>query len=303
MPSDLPPGAWAVGVSGGADSVALLHLLHSRGTALHVVHLNHQTRGRESDADEQLVTAHARALGLALTVARRSDLEAGGSVEPANASARFRRLRRLLFTRVVEQQGLAGVALAHHADDQAETVMQRIIRGSGPALLGAMASLSTQGRLTVAHPLLHCRRSALRDYLIARGIAWRDDASNDSPAYQRNRVRRLLSAHPHLTPMLLQIADAARRYAQGVDAAASGATPGSGVTLRAGDLARLPAPVARQVVYQWLVMRGGSKSDLSRRVLDEVLAMAVDAATPPRRHVAGGLLVRRRRGVLEVASA
>src|SRR5688572_17488726 len=105
------PGAWAVGVSGGADSVALLALLHDRlvrrgDLRLHVVHLNHQTRGESSDADARLVRDLAERRGLPCTVALRSDVEPGITKPPSNPSARYRAARLALFRRVVADHGL-----------------------------------------------------------------------------------------------------------------------------------------------------------------------------------------------------
>src|SRR6266699_2229302 len=111
----IPPGAYAIGVSGGADSVALLTLLHSRRPdfRLHVVHLNHETRGPDSDADARLVQDLAAQLALPCTVARLSEITLTETIP--NPSARFRAARMALFARVVAEHNLNGVILAHHA--------------------------------------------------------------------------------------------------------------------------------------------------------------------------------------------
>src|SRR5437016_831881 len=140
----IPACGWAVGVSGGADSVALLLLLHERpGIRLHVAHLNHQTRGSQNDKEAAFVADLSKKLHLPCTIETRSNIEATTSPLPANKSARFRAARRELFRRVVTEHNLAGVILAHHADDQAETVLQRLLRGSGPAGLGGMEPTSS----------------------------------------------------------------------------------------------------------------------------------------------------------------
>src|SRR4051794_16756002 len=175
----VPAGAWGVGVSGGADSVALLHLLCDRADlSLHVVHLDHETRAGASAADAGYVRELSKRLGLACTIARRSDVEAETAHLPANRSSRYRAARFELFLRVVTEHRLAGVVLAHHFDDQVETVFQRLLRGSGPAGLGGMAEQTIVRGVTVVRPLLGVRRAALREMLEARGIAWREDASN-----------------------------------------------------------------------------------------------------------------------------
>src|SRR6185437_3878431 len=162
----LPPGAWAVGVSGGADSVALLLLLCAReDLSLHVVHLDHQTRGDDSTGDARFVRELAERLHLRCTVALRSDVEATMSDLPGNTSSRYRAARIALFRKVVEEEDLAGVILAHHADDQAETVLHRLLRGSGPTGLAAMERATNIGGLRIVRPLLSVARETLRAFL------------------------------------------------------------------------------------------------------------------------------------------
>ena len=119
--NDVPPGLWGVAVSGGADSVALLLLLHGRPELLlHVVHLDHQIRGQASADDAEFVAKLAEKLGIPATIVRRDQIEPGIlSVSlPKNPSARYRAIRLELFRRVVEREKLHGVILAHQADDR-----------------------------------------------------------------------------------------------------------------------------------------------------------------------------------------
>src|SRR5256885_1280515 len=119
----VPAGAWAVGVSGGAGSGALLALLRERGgIRCHVVHLDHETREGASAGDARFVADLCEAWGVQCTIARRSEIEPAAAELPANPSARFRALRLALFRQVCDSHELAGVILAHHADDQAETI-------------------------------------------------------------------------------------------------------------------------------------------------------------------------------------
>ena len=137
----VPSGRWAGGVSGGADSVALLLLLDQRresepGLFLHVVHLDHQTRGAESTADAEFVRRLAAGRGVPCTIARRDQVEREMTDLPPNPSARYRALRHEVFRRVIAQHRLQGVLLAHHADDQAETVLHRLsLRQFGEGLI------------------------------------------------------------------------------------------------------------------------------------------------------------------------
>ena len=238
----VPAGAWAVGVSGGVDSVALLELLRSRrDLSLHVVHLDHQTRGEASDQDADFVAQLASSWGLPATIARLSELDHRSVGEHANKSARYRAARFTLFRTTAQSHRLRGVILAHHADDQAETVLQRLLRGSGASGLCGMSPEIDIGGLVVLRPLLGVPKAILRESLIERGLAWREDASNSLPNQQRNRARRLLATHPHLTPVLLELADACRAMTNWLRTQ-------SPVLPEAFDVAALqdlPAPIAR----------------------------------------------------------
>jgi tRNA(Ile)-lysidine synthase len=292
--SSVPPGAWAVGVSGGADSVALLSLLRRReDLALHVVHLDHETRGEASTRDAHFVAGLAESWRLPWTVARWRDVE--GEVGPSvrNASARFRAGRWALFRRTVAARALQGVILAHHADDQAETVMLRLLRGSGPAGLGGMAVHAVVAGVVVVRPLLRTRRAALRDWLRAGGQAWREDESNESDKYLRNRVRRALASRPGLTDAMVEVSDAARGLAAWTRRHAPRA---DGPELGVAALRDVPTLLARETARRWLADRGAPAGELTGEVLDRLVLMAADAASPARQHFPGGILVRRRSG-------
>ena len=288
-----PPlnGAWAVGVSGGADSMALLALLCDRSDLrLHVVHLNHETRGSDSDADADFVRQAAARLNLPCTVARLGELSLDSRDWPNNPAARYRAARMNLFRRVVRTEGLQGVLLAHHADDQAETVLQRILRGSAPAGLGGIRPQSLLGDLLVLHPLLGVARESLRQFLVHRNITWREDASNDSPRYLRNRLRSLLQPRPVLREALLSLASAGAAWHDWLDRAAAPLPE----TFSTALLSDGPDPLALHAARRWLLERGVPGDQLSHAVLARLLEMARDAASSPRQHFPGGLLVCRR---------
>ena len=295
----VPPGRWAVGVSGGADSVALLSLLRGRtDLALHVAHLDHETRGQASTDDAEFVARLAGQWGLAYTVARWREIEPRLPNSLNNPSARYRAGRRLLFRDVVAANALQGVLLAHHADDQAETVMLRLLRRCGVGGLGGMAERSTAGGLLVVRPLLRVRREALRDHLRRQNQAWREDESNASDRYARNRVRRLLAGRPDLTPLLVEVADACRAYGEWVRGNAPAV---SGPDLDVAVLRGLPSPLAEEAARRWLVKLGVPHEDVAPGAVDRLIEMATDAASPPRQHFPGGVLIRRRGGKLFVA--
>jgi tRNA(Ile)-lysidine synthase len=288
----VPPGGWAVGVSGGADSVALLMLLQQRADlSLHVVHLDHQTRGQASTDDAAFVHELAQRRSLPITLARLSDIAPHLADPPANPSARYRAARLELFRQVVAAHALRGVVLAHHADDQAETVMQRLLRGSGYSGLGGMRPDTTLAGLRVLRPLLGVRREALRAYLTARGEAWREDASNQSDAYARNRARRVLDAHPAVADAMLKLGEACAALRAEVWQAAPELPP----QWAAREVAQLPQILAEASVARWLKQQGVSQ-EIDPATIERVMAMAVDAATPPRMQLAPLLLLRRRAG-------
>jgi tRNA(Ile)-lysidine synthase len=190
-----------LGLSGGPDSVALTHALHTvaqnLGYRLAAAHLNHRLRGTESDRDERFVHETCGRLGLDLIVERTDGL----GPDTPNLEERARELRHSFLNRTADRLGASHIALAHHADDQAETVLMRLLRGAGMAGLGAMAEAGP-GRLI--RPLLGVSRVALLAYLNAIGARFVTDSTNLSTTPQRNRVRN------ELLPML------EREYAPGL---------------------------------------------------------------------------------------
>jgi tRNA(Ile)-lysidine synthetase-like protein len=296
---DLPAGAYALGISGHADSTALLRLaLAARADCpLRLVHLDHELRGAESSADADFVSVLARQFGLPLTRARRSEIEREMSDLPSNPSARYRAVRHELFRRVTAGHGLAGVLLAHHADDQAETVLQRLLRGTSAPGLAGMSFLTEMPGLRLYRPLLRMRKPELCDYLRAIGQTWREDASNSSADYQRNRVRQLLDQSPELIEPLLELGENCRALRDWVRTNAP-VLPEE-FSLRA--LAGVPEILALESARRWLVGHGAPPEDLSPQVLARLVAMASDAAAPSRQHFPGGLLVRRRQKKIGIA--
>ncbi len=168
------------GVSGGADSVAMSHLLcglnrQGWGLKIHVAHLNHRLRGSESDGDAEFVRRLAGSLGLECTVGaadvRRRAGDDGLSIEQAARRCRFE-----FFERTALRLGAKVVGLAHHADDNAETILHRIIRGTGLRGLGGIRStrpIRPGSDIWLLRPMLAFRRSEIEDYLRIRGAVFR----------------------------------------------------------------------------------------------------------------------------------
>jgi tRNA(Ile)-lysidine synthase len=180
-----------IAVSGGADSVALLNLLHAArerlGIVLHVLHFNHKLRARTSDADEQFVAKLASRLALEFHSAR-ADVAHLARRSKRNLEDAGRRTRYEWFARIASEQHLAYIATAHTADDQAETVLAHMLRGTGLAGLAGIHPVSGN----VIRPLLGFRRAALRSYLKGLRQPWREDATNRDMQRTRARIRRQL---------------------------------------------------------------------------------------------------------------
>jgi len=180
-----------VAVSGGADSVALLRILQNirqdLGITLLVVHFDHTLRGEDSVADAQFVKDLARKLNLEFVVTS-EDVAATAALQGWNLEDAARRLRYAFFERVCAGGEATRIAVAHTAQDQAETVLAHLIRGTGPS--GLAGIYPTVG--SVIRPLLEIQRQDLRDYLKSLHQPWREDATNRDPKRLRARIREQL---------------------------------------------------------------------------------------------------------------
>jgi len=193
-----------VALSGGADSCALLDLLtRLPGYDLDLVaaHLNHCLRGAESDGDEQFCRELAAGYGIPFESCR-IDVAALAQAEGLNLEDAGRRARIGFLDAVRQQYGAAAVVTAHHSDDQAETVLMRLLRGSGMAGLSGMRYNNQRGYL---RPLLDVTRAQIEQYLAEQGLTWREDASNRDTNFLRNRIRH------ELLPLLEQYNPAIRQ--------------------------------------------------------------------------------------------
>jgi len=184
----IPEGAKVVaGVSGGADSVALLRALHQLGIPVTVAHLNHQLRGKDSDADERFVRDLSNTLKLPVVVksidVRQLSENSGLSIEMAARQARhdfFAEFKNSV------------IALAHHADDQAETFILKLARGAGSEGLGGMSFSQEIGPIRLIRPMLDISREDILQWLKDPHFTWREDVSNADETFLRNRVRHTI---------------------------------------------------------------------------------------------------------------
>jgi tRNA(Ile)-lysidine synthase len=305
----LPRGASVlVAVSGGGDSVALLHILArlARASALDLAvgHLDHGLR-RSSAGDRRFVERLAKTLGLRCFSARREveSLRARGE-SPEEAA---RRVRREYLLEAMRDAGASRIALGHTLDDQAETIVMRLARGAGPTSLAGMAEA---GPGPFVRPLLAIERSEIRGLLRRRRIEFREDPSNRSLRHDRNRVRRLVIPvladvlNPSAARHLVEAAARLREDAELLDARAQDEARAivrgrgaGGLGLRASALAGLPPPLARRVARLALVRAGLDP----RRVATSHLAALLDlAAGPPGRsaHLPGGFRAVRSRSLV-----
>lgn len=195
---EVPVRKLLIGLSGGADSVALLRLLaevrDGRGLTLCAVHVNHGLRGAESDGDEAFCRELCRTWSVPLTVRRLS--------LPENASEnRCREARYAAFREALAESGCEALVLAHHREDQAETLLMRLLRGSGLRGLCGMEPDTAAEGARILRPLLGFSREELREALREAEQPWREDSSNRSDRYLRNRVRHeLLPLMEELAP-------------------------------------------------------------------------------------------------------
>ncbi|WCN37778.1 tRNA lysidine(34) synthetase TilS [Aneurinibacillus uraniidurans] len=210
--------AIVVAVSGGPDSVALLHLLvglrEQYDLHLTVAHLNHCFRGKESEADSKYVQELCAKLAVPC-VAESIDVPRIMAETGAGTQEAARQVRYHFLHRVAKETESRIIATAHHADDQAETVLMRLVRGTGMEGLSGIPIQREKEGLSIIRPLLAVTREEIEAYCAAHELQPRHDRSNDSDTYLRNRIRRhwlplMKQENPHLTDAITQLTVLAR---------------------------------------------------------------------------------------------
>jgi tRNA(Ile)-lysidine synthase len=291
-----------VGLSGGGDSVALTHsLIQLRGRLglkIAASHLNHRMRGAESDRDEEFVRAMCERLEVALIVERAEGL----GVIKGNFEERARDARREFLERAADRIGADFIALGHNRDDQAETVLMRLMRGAGAA---GMAAMAERGPGRLLRPLLSLSRAEIREYLDTRAIAFVEDSTNQSRDFLRNRVRLELlptlerDYAPGVAGRLVALADEMRALDELVAAAAATALVAMrrrGADGAALDLARfssLNRAVQAGVVRLFLAERIGSLRRISRTHIEAIRELILVGSPSAEVEVPGGWRARR----------
>ena len=254
-----------VAVSGGVDSMVLLEVIHRLAEVNHwrltVAHFNHRLRGRNSDADERLVKRMAKSLRLPFVVGHgdvRRKAEAGGiSIEMAARDARHNFLAA-----TARKRGARTIALAHHADDQVELFFLRLLRGAGSRGLGGMRWSNpspADKRITLIRPLLDCRKEELAKFARDERVPFREDASNVSTEFLRNRIRHellpLLRRHyqPALDRVVTRQMETLSSESELLDGLAEG-----WCRTRSSEFADLAVALQRRVLQRELVALGVS---------------------------------------------
>ncbi|MDD5707316.1 MAG: tRNA lysidine(34) synthetase TilS [Kiritimatiellae bacterium] len=290
-------------VSGGADSVALLHLMmplcREAGIEAVVLHLDHGLRGAASAADRDFVRELAGAAGLRCRTAEGAVPRGRGkSLEMA-----ARELRLAFYRACARAEHLDAIATGHHADDVVETLLLRLARGAGATGLAGLRPVSLlgsgPGRLRLIRPLLSIRRETLRSWLRTQGLTWREDASNLDTGIARNAVRRLL---PLMEQVWRGFIDRVARSAEILRAEDDYLEGAAAEWLRAqGDLAGLaldrltvlPLAMQRRVLRAWLIGQGHEQA-IGFETVERLLAQASRRA--PRQMLLSGHLRVRRQG-------
>ena len=284
-----PQDRVGVAVSGGADSVCLLHLLTELAAewalSLMVLHLDHGLRGEESRGDARFVEELAAKLGWPVVI-RRANLAVGDNLEQAARDARlnfFREFMRDEPGRALRGQVGNPVATGHTRDDQAETVLFRFLRGSGTAGLSGIRPVTVEG---IVRPLIESSRVEIEAWLRGRGIVWREDSMNATEAFARNRIRRDLLPqlerewNPKLRETLFQTAEWARAeesyWAGEIDElAAQRLEQADGfVFANVEQLAGLPLAAARRLVRRGIELVKGNLRGIDFLHVEAILAMA-----------------------------
>lgn len=302
-----PTRPYLVAVSGGRDSMALLHFLHGAGYGdLIVCQVDHGLRGEVSAAEAQFVRKTAERYGCRVEL-RQVDVEDFSRSQKLSLETAARELRYRAFAGIAKKYDCPRLFLGHHADDKVETVLINLFRGTGAKGLVGMeerAERLVDGvRLEMLRPFLSVTREEMARYVAEAGIAYREDESNTSDFALRNRVRH------RLLPLLGEIFGrdvraAVRRAAdlaaldEAWAAEATGPLPWKGKNggLDVAALREMPGGQRQRVLLRWLRERG--VPDCGSEEVARVGAVLMAEARPARASLPGGCEVRRRAGIL-----
>jgi tRNA(Ile)-lysidine synthase len=286
----------AVAVSGGADSVFLLHALFELaprwGLRLSVVHLDHKLRGAESRADAEFVRELARSFGLPAHMAEADVARAHDNLEQAARLARQQCYMEILAAGKADR-----IATGHTRSDQAETVLFRFLRGSGSAGLAGIRPLTADG---LVRPLIELSRDEIRAWLSDRGISWREDSTNAAADFARNRIRHtLLPAlardwNPAIEETLAHTAEWAQdeeAYWESEIARVAGEKLRDG-RLSCRELTAMPRAIARRLVRKAIEQVKGDLRGVSFQHVEQILMLAASQEGDGRLQIPGVEVLR-----------
>jgi tRNA(Ile)-lysidine synthase len=306
-----PPEDWCevtvlLAVSGGADSVAMLRALHKlkRGGEgrLAIAHFNHGIRGQQADRDEAFVQELSHRLGVAFHAGRpeQGTLPTGPGQDGLEASAR--RARYTFLQRTAARLGARFVVTAHTADDQAETILHRIVRGTGIAGLSGMARARALGEATtLLRPMLGLRRADVLAYLDELGQPYRHDHTNQDTQFTRNRIRHELlpllaeQFNPGVVDAVLRLGTLAsevqavvRPLVERLRHEATVPTAPGTLRIRATPLGERPRFLVRQMLLELWREQGWPMQSMGLAEWDALAEMAEDAR-PSKRTFPGNI--------------
>lgn len=291
---------YLVGVSGGRDSVALLHVLLQSGfRRLIVCHLDHGLRGRQGAGDARFVERLAAAHTLPVVI-HKADVMQLAAERRASVETAARDARLAFFASVARSRRCRMLFLGHHADDQVETLLFNLCRGSGRAGLGGMRPRSDRAGLTILRPLLGVWRAEIDAFIAKERLEYREDASNADPRHTRNRVRHALI--PALEAQLgREVRHSIWRAAEILGAEEewlAEQTPAPSEELSVAGLRAMPAALQRRLIRRWLGARG--VRDAGFFEIENVRALIPPGAPLAKVNLPKGRHARRRAGSLFV---
>ena len=308
-----------VGVSGGADSTGLLYLLFalSRTLCIHldVVHIHHGLRGVDADRDAAFVQSLGWKLGLPVHLIR-VDTRARAELDHLSIEMAARALRHEAFQSILNGGHYNSIALAHTLDDQAETVLMRLARGTSLRGVGAMDYDVVVKGMRIIRPLLGTHRQTLRVYLDSHRIEWMEDQSNTSMDFLRNRMRHevlpLLKTHfnSNASVHLANMAEEARQVADFVDrkvdevwgrCVSGGKAKSQNLTLRQEPFLAFEPVIQNRLALRWLRLCGVPESGLSRATVKALLYFISGSGRAW--NFPGNVLVERCRGGVRLGQA
>lgn len=290
-----------VGFSGGADSTALLHILKQLGHRLCACHVHHGLRGEAADAEARQAAAFAASLGVPYGE-KRADVRAVAKARKLSLETAAREVRYARLEEAAQEFGADRIATGHTADDQAETVLLNLLRGTGPSGLAGIPPV--RGR--IIRPLLKITRAEAREYCAAEGLAYCEDRSNLDRRFTRNRIRHdmmpvLRQLQPNLTAALGRLAEIVREEEAYLESLLPNLEArDGGVRAPLAELAALPPALLRRLVRRAVAAVKGDGRELGFERVEAVMELIRQGETGAVIELPGGVVARRGYGEVVV---